>query len=249
MIKADLKRMLSSWQFYVAIAGGFALITNPIWLQPEIWSSSTPLSLFSLAMGISDFTPFAVIFAVLPYGASFCEDCRTEYSNHIVSRIGFQTYIRGRWASVALSGAITMGIIMVGTILFCLLAAGIPETAESTYFLNGGPWAVGGLPLKMGGLWFYLLRIALAMIFGAIWGTVGLIFSAAFTNPYIAVVLPFVVYQMLWYLFGVSKWNPLYYFRADLVIPSLRFAFTHQLVWLGVISVIAQILMKRRLTK
>lgn len=250
IIKADFKRILSSWQFYVSVIGGLVLFLHPVLLSFPVWRYSSPLELFSAAMGISDFTPFAVIFAVLPYGASFCMDCQTEYANSIVSRIGFREYIRARWASVALSGALVMGIMMSGTILFCQIASGSPETPESASFLNVGPWAVGNLPLAMHGLWFYSLRVLLAMLFGSLWAAVGLIVSAAVPNPYASLVLPFVIYQVLWYLLERSIFNPLYYFRADYNgIPSLLFAFCYQLFWNAAAMVLSFYCMMRRLRR
>lgn len=248
-ILADWKRMASSWHLYVALLGGLILFLHPVLLIPHIiWKNSTPLELFSIAMGISDFTPFAVIFAVMPYGASFCVDCRTGYADSIVSRMGFRRYARSRWASVALSGAAVMGSIMLLTVLLCVSAAGKPETQESVAFLSSGPWAVGNLPLIAHGMWFYVLRLLLAMLFGSLWATVGLIFSALLPNPYAALVLPFVVYQLLWYLLDQSIFNPLYYFRADFGgIPSLLFAFCYQIFWNIAMAIVAIIAMKRRL--
>lgn len=247
IIQADLKRIFSSWQFYVSIISGLALVLHPVLLIANEWRLSTPLELFSVAMGISDFTPFVVIFAVLPYGASFCVDYQTNYANGIVCRTGFKKYIRSRLASVALSGALTMGIIMFTTITLCLLASGTPETQESAAFLNSGPWAVGNLPLAMHGVWFFALRILLAMLFGSLWATCGLIFAAIVPNQYAALILPFVVYQVLWYLLELSIFNPLYYFRADFYgIPSLLFAFSYQIGWNIAAGFLALFFMRRR---
>ncbi len=248
VIKADIKRIMHSWQFYTALVGGLILFLHPVLLQSQAWAHSSPLELFSVSMGISDFTPFAVIFAVLPYGTAFCMDCKTDYAASIVSRIGVRRYIRSRLASTALSGAGVMGMMMLLISAFCQLFAGMPETPESAGFLRGGPWEE--LPFLMHGMVFYLLRILLAMLFGSLWATVGLIFSAAFPNPYAALILPFVVYQVLWYLLEGSLLNPLYYLRADhFGIPSLAFAFGYQIFWNAIAAFLALHLMKRRLRK
>ena len=248
MIRADFRRIFSSWQVYVSIIGGLILILHPVLLSSHIWELATPLELFSIAMGISDFTPFAVIFAVLPYGASFCVDCQTEYANSIVSRIGFRKYAFGRWASVSLSGALVMGVMMSAAIVFCQIVSGAPETEESASFLGTGPWAIGNLPLAAHGLWFYILRVLLAMLFGSLWAAVGLIVSAIISNPYAALVLPFIIYQILWYLLELSIFNPLYYFRADYEgIPSLLFAFCFQIFWNISAGTASVFLVKRRL--
>ncbi len=85
-------------------------------------------------MGISDFTPFAVIFAVLPYETPFCLDCKTEYSSIIISRIGTKHYIRHRLASVALSGTMVMGTIMFIITVFCQSVAGFPKIKRKSMF-------------------------------------------------------------------------------------------------------------------
>lgn len=248
IIKADLKRIVSGWQFYAAILCGLALFTHPVLLNRGFWEYASPLELFSMAMGVSDFTPFAVIFAVLPYGTAFCMDCKSEYANSIVSRIGIRKYTWGRWASVALSGAMVMGFLMLGTVTMCLTGAKMPETEMSASFLKGGPWE--NLPLLMNGFWFYLLRICLAMLFGSLWATVGLIVSAVAPNPYVVLILPFVIYQGAWYLLGLSIFNPIYYFRADFQgIPSLAFSFGYQILWNAMAALAAQVLMRRRLRR
>lgn len=248
IIKADLKRIVSGWQFYAALFGGLILFTHPVLLNRNFWEYASPLELFSMAMGVSDFTPFAVIFAVLPYGTAFCMDCKSEYANSIVSRIGIRKYTWGRWASVALSGAMVMGFLMLGTVTLCLTGAKMPETEMSASFLKGGPWK--DLPLLMNGFWFYLLRIFLAMLFGALWATVGLILSAVVPNPYMVLILPFVIYQSAWYLLELSIFNPIYYFRADFQgLPSLAFSFGYQIFWNAMAALAAQVLMRRRLRR
>lgn len=249
ILRADLRRISTSWRLYVAILGSLALALHPVLLGWQDWAGSTPLTLFSLAMGMSDFTPHAAIFAVLPYAASFSTDWREGYAPAIVSRVGFRRYAWGRWASVALSGALAMGAMMAGVVAVCWTAAGQPDTAETAYFLDGGNWAVGNLPLAMGGLWFCLLRILLAMLFGSLWATVGLICGALLpSSRYLALVLPFLVYQGLWFLAGDTLLNPVYYFRADMqAIPSLAFAFGWQILWNAAVAALAQFLMLRRL--
>lgn len=248
IIKADLKRIVSGWQFYAALFGGLILFTHPVLLNRSFWEYASPLELFSMAIGISDFTPFAVIFAVLPYGTAFCMDCKSKYANSIVSRIGIRKYTWGRWASVALSGAMVMGFLMLGTVTLCLTGAKMPETEMSASFLKGGPWE--NLPLLMNGFWFYLLRICLAMLFGSLWATVGLIVSAVVPNPYMVLILPFVIYQGAWYLLELSIFNPIYYFRADFQgLPSLTFSFGYQIFWNAVAALAAQVLMRRRLRR
>ena len=141
-----------------------------------------------------------------------------------------------------------MGFLMLGTVTLCLAGAKMPETELSSAFLKGGPWEK--LPLLMNGFWFYLLRICLAMLFGSLWATVGLIVSAVVPNTYAALILPFVIYQGAWYLLELSIFNPVYYFRADFQgIPSLVFAFGYQIFWNAVAALTAQVLMRRRLRR
>lgn len=248
MMKTELKRAFFSLKFILSIIGGLILFLHPVLLAASKWTLSTPMELFSMAMGLSDFTPFAVIFAVIPYGSSFCEDYRSTYANSIISKIGFSKYIRYRWAAVTISGATVMGIIMTTIVILCKSVASIPETVESVSFLNGGPWAAHNLPLLTNGTWFYLLRIALAMLFGALWSSVALMLSALIPYTYLAQILPFVIYQMLWYLLEGTIWNPLYYFRADFQrIPSLEFAFAYQSIWILLIAIATHHFMRRRL--
>ena len=63
---ADLERIVSGWQFYAALLGGLILFAHPVLRDRSFGEYASPLELFSMAIGVSDFTPFAVIFAVLP---------------------------------------------------------------------------------------------------------------------------------------------------------------------------------------
>ncbi len=248
IVKADLKRILTGWQFYVALVGALLLATHPVLLDHYWWAYSTPMELFSAAMGVSDFTPFAVIFAVLPYGTAFCMDCKTEYANSIVSRIGIRKYTRGRGIAVALSGALVMGALMLSIITLCLVGAQMPETVESSGIYVGGPWE--DLLPPANPFWFNLLRVLLAMVVGSLWATVGLAVSALVPNPYVGLILPFLIYQGVWYTVGESLLSPVFYFRADYQgIPSLPFAFGFQIFWNAVAALVAQVLMRWRLRR
>ena len=74
-----------------------------------------------------------------------------------------------------------------------------------------------------------------------------LLFSNIFKNRYVAYVLPFLAYELMWLVFPVGIWNPVYPVRSDFGrdIP----VFIPYLVDMGyivILCLINMVLMKRR---
>ena len=240
-LTTDIARLFRSKRLYLAIILGQILLLHSAFDSVQSWACYTPMQLLSIPLGISDFTPFAAILCVLPFSDSFCEDYTSGYYNNIISRVGAKKYSVNRCLSVGLGGALTMAVIMSITILFCILAAGEKESAESVIFLQNTVWGRAGLLTKYKGSAVYILRVLLAALFGAQWALLGLFISTVLTNKYTTLIIPFVAYQVLWYLLDGTAVNPVYLLRADSeFVPSLAFAILYQLCWsiiLGILSV------------
>lgn len=243
----DIKRMLVSPRLLAAIIIGLALFLHPLLLSSESWKSYSPMQLLALPLGISDFTPFAAVFCVLPFADSFCEDYKSGYYNQISLRTGVKKYALSRCATVAVSGAIPMGIFMLVAIVLSRLVAGQIDTVEATAFLGSTIWAKANIILPYSGLILYAFRILLAVLFGALWALVGLLISTLVMNRYITLIMPFVIYQALWYFLDGTIINPVYLIRADhAAIPSLGFVIIYQTIWLAVLATLSVLGIRKR---
>ena len=178
-----------------------------------LWHMFDRLYLLTIPMALSGFVPFAAIFAVIPYSTSFCDDYNSGYIKVILSRIGSKRYMNTRILSVAISGAAAIGIPFF--IIFSLISLiGIPTTQENlSQFYLGLSWlpfvAIGGGTLVLAA------KLLLSILFGAVWALVGLAVSSWFTNRYVTIIAPFVLYQGLWILLQGSPYNPLGMLRGD----------------------------------
>lgn len=247
MFRCDLARIFRSWRIYIAAFAGLLLMTRPVILELKYRAGYSPMQLLVNAVAGSDFTPFAVIFCVLPFAESFCEDLNSGYLNAVICRIGIRRYALKRCASVAVSGGIVASFIMLFTILLCVAAGALPDTEETIMPFMNSVWARMGIVLTANGAVMYILRVFTAFVFGAVWALVGLAVSVCMPNRYITLLAPFIIYQGLWYLLSEKAVNPVYLFRGDSnYIPSFGFLLGYQLFWIGVCAAISAIGMARR---
>lgn len=248
MIQSDCSRVFRNWRIYAALLAGLALMLHPLlslWPYRENYSA---MLLLSAPLATSDFTPFAAIFCVLPFAESFCEDLNSGYISSITTRIGVKKYAKKRCISVALSGGIVSAAIMLVTILICVIGAGQPDTEETVSFMSNTPWAKMGIILTAHGAVLYTLRVFTAFLFGMLWALVGLAVSVVIPNRYVTLIMPFVIYQVLWFLLEETAFNPVYMFRGDSnFIPSFSFVVIYQLICIALCAVISYSGMKRRI--
>lgn len=228
LYRSDMRRISRSWKLYVSIAVGLIILLRPFFEAHEVWEMMSPAYLLSLPFGSSDFSPFAAIFCVLPFADSFCEDFSSSFANHITLRVGAREYARQRCISVALSGSIVMGLMVFVSILLCALAAGVPETAETADFMRNTNWARLNLIIPYHGVLFFAGRLLCAVLFGAVWASVGLAISTLLPNRYVTLVAPFILYQALWYILSGTSFNPVYMLRGD--YSPLSFIVVYQLI-------------------
>jgi len=248
MVGCDFKRMFHSWQIYVSIIAGLFMLLRPLMELYGTWKEYTPMTLLSMPLAVSDFTPFAAVFCVLPFADSFCEDFSSHYLCGILQRVGVRRYAILRCISVAISGGLVMGVIMLMTILMCVAGAGRPDTAESVAFLSGSVWMRMGIILTGNGILLYLCRILLAFLFGALWALVGLVISSFVPNRYVSMIAPFVLYQALWFFLDENVLNPVYLFRGDFShIPSFAFIVLWQTLCIGLCVALSCLGIRRRM--
>ena len=250
-LKADIQRFLYSMSFIISILLAFILLFRPLLTNWITWGfrgiAADAMTLLSEPLALSSFTPFAVLFCALPYSISFCEDYNSGYMRTIIVRIGKFRYIANRIISVMFSGTLAMGIPIATIILLCVIGATQPITQDTLDWLprNWIPYTQ-----HMSGLWMFILKILLAMLFGAVWSLMALFISTLIPNRYVTLIAPFVIYQAMWALLPESQWNPLYQLRADFEgLPSIWFSFTYQICLTCILVFASALGMRRRILK
>lgn len=236
LLREDLKRFFTGSRLYISLFVSLAILLRPLIETIVTGGSGTFLTLQTLPFGLSDYSPFAAIFCVLPFSDSFCEDYNSGIAVSIAQRIGPRRYALGRCASVALSGGITMGLIVWITLSLCFVLATEPDTAESVQFFIAGNslWYRMDLLFRFHGLGVMGFRVLFGFLFGCVWAMVGLVISTLAVNRYITYVAPFVIYQAGWFLID-GDWNPVRLLRGD-YMPSVLHVIFIQITVTGICS-------------
>ena len=244
---AEYKKLTGSIKLYISLFIGVILFLHPLFANYTNWAVFTPVELLSFPLATSDFTPFAAVFCVLPYADSFCEEYNSGYYRFIFHRVGANRYAAIKCFVVAISGALVMTVCMSSAIIMSLVCAGRVDTVDSVSFMQQTVWGKNGVVLYCNGIFYYSMRIFVAAMFGAVWALVGLLTASMITNKYTTLVIPFVIYQFLWYSLGETAINPVYLLRADDIrIPSISFVIIYQTVWIAILSFLSYNCIKKR---
>lgn len=248
LLRVDLKRIFTDPKMYVSIIISLAILLRPLIETISDGGAGTFLTLQTLPFGLSDYSPFAAIFCVLPFADSFCEDYNSGFAAPIVQRIGVRRYALGRCASVALSGGITMGVIVLITLGTCFALASEPDTFESVQFWIEGNslWYRMDLLFRNHGLGIMAYRVLFGFLFGCAWAMVGLAISTMVVNRYITYVAPFVIYQAGWFLIK-GNWNPVKLLRGDYA-SSVFYVIFVQLTVIGICGAFSYFRIKKKVT-
>lgn len=247
MYLAECRRLFGSTKLYISLFIGTILFLHPLVSNYVSWQFFTPIELLSFPLATSDFTPFASVFCVLPYVDSFCEEYNSGYYRFIIHRMGANRYAAIKCSVVAFSGALVMTVYMSFAIILSSICAGKVDDIDSVAFMQHTVWGKSNILLLCNGKIYYLLRILVAAMFGAVWALIGLLIASIITNKYIALVIPFVIYQFLWYSLSKAAINPVYLLRADDIrIPSLSFVIIYQTVWIMILSFLSVYCIKKR---
>lgn len=174
------------------------------------------LNVFALSVYII----FAGMFPGIPYGFSLLEERNSGYIRFILQRISAKRYIVSKILTVGLSGA--------ASTLIPYLVLVVPIrilTANSTIGYDSGGFADLTIWEKVstscGDDMVFLLRGILLVLFGILWAEVTLLLSLFVRNKYIAFVMPFVLFQLLWIFFKIRTLNPVYLIRSDFTVYEM----------------------------
>lgn len=191
----DLQRAFGSISFFLAVVG--VAIIYYAGARSEINYAPDVLLLFKYSTEASGFHKLILLFCVLPYTISFCEDWNSNYIKAIVIRSGLRQYAISKMISCAFSAGISvwMGIalfiapLMVNIPLVSTTAGNYEAFATQTL---AGEWLLEGRYLLYFAVYIYLASLA-----GAFWAVVGLCASAFIPNKFVALFIPFIGFYIL----------------------------------------------------
>ena len=206
------------------------------------------LTILTYPFAMSTFVPFACIFPILPYALSYLEEKNSGYYSHIVLRCGIGKYVGNKILFTGLSGGVSLAVPFA--VLFIIAdIIGQPTSEEYLpYMYMEKIWAP--YIFIWGGKLVLIMRLVLIFLFGVLWSEIALCLSLIVCNRYVAFIVPFVIYQILWMLVpGVM--NPVGLFRADMDKVGSVTMLTPYLIQVIVITVMIAvniILMRKRVS-
>lgn len=203
------------------------------------------LSLYTIPFAFSSFVIFAGIFPGLPYAYTYLEERNSGYLKFILTRMNRRKYAAQKIFFTGLSGGLSMAV--PGIIVFVLMDMMSPNTSPANYpsifeDLIWAPWMY-----IWGGRFVLFLKGILLFLFGIMWSELALTAALLVKNKYVAFVLPFFIFEILWITAGSSIFNPVYLIRSDfennvpLYIPYLL-----DIVYIIVLVVVNIFLFRRR---
>lgn len=191
-------------------------------------TGSDLLSIYTIPFAFSPFVVLAGLFPGLPYAYSYLEERNSGYLKFIQLRIERKRYRLQKIFFTGLSGGLSMLVPVIA--LFILLDVMSLDTTPE----NHGPifeqliWAP--YLYIWGGRLVLVFKAILMFLFGVLWSELSLTVSLIFKNKYVALVLPFLLFELTWILGQGSILSPVLLIRADcssdtpLIVPYLIFA-------------------------
>lgn len=178
--------------------------------NPEYYNG---LTIMGEVFALSIYVTFAGMFPGIPYGFSLLEERNSGYLRFILQRMPAKRYICSKMLTVGISGAVSTLIpylaiaVPVGLVT---LHSAVPPYEVLTFTLR---WEM--VAAVHGDGMVYLLKGILMVLFGILWAEVTLLLSLFVKNKYIAFVLPFILFELIWILFPTNDLNPVYLIRSD----------------------------------
>lgn len=242
----DIKRLFSSMQFYIAVAGIWGINILNILDETRVVSNTTVLYLFNGRNIVGAFEMLLVFFAVLPYSMSFCIDWDYGYYKPELIRGKISRYTSSKVIVVMFGSIIAT---MVGYMLFVfslgLIYPLFPSTLEDLeYYMQLTPTGFQEMAYSSSPIFYYILTIIPEALMYGFLSCFALYISSKNTNRFIVFSAPIIFYYMYNYLGGtlklpnILKWQ----FQRLGVCPEARWEINllltigYYFIWIGIIG-------------
>lgn len=243
--RLDVKRSVGNKGVLLAIALMLAIFIHAMRININYEGSPSTYEIISVAMSLSGFSPFAAIFPVLGYSVSFCEEYHSGYLKMIQARLGWKNYGLVRMLSTGISGGVIMAVPFTFVCLagYALGVHGVEGLTEGGLYSGTRMWYY----LEQYGDWYILTgKILLGFQFGVLWALVGMAFAVWFRNRYVALLAPFILYEVMWImLYNIPVLNPVFLFKGD-NLQSYPLSGAMQLAYIALAVAVVWLGLKRR---
>lgn len=208
----DMKRALGNKRVLLSIILLTYILMRAIMLNTNFDGEVSTYEIIANAMSLSGFAPFAVVFPVMGYATSFCEEYRCGYLRMIFSRMDWRVFCFLRMITTGVSGGIIIAIPF--SLVCCVGYFGGTRGMVADSFYQGTQMQYY---LEYYGDWYILIgKVLLGFLFGALWALIGMALSVWFCNRYISIVAPFIIYEAMWLLlYNYRFLNPIFLIRGD----------------------------------
>lgn len=202
------------------MAVSFAILLYPLVTSGWLWLAlngnevgADLLSLYTEPFAFSSFVVFAGMFPGMPYAYSYLEEKNSGYLKFIQIRMPMKRYMFQKICYTGLSGGLTM--LIPGILIFAVLEWMTVDTSPVQYPFVFSDLMWAPLMFVWGGRLVLLLKGILLFLFGVMWSELALLVSLLVRNKYVAFILPFAIFEILWIVVGSSEFNPIYLIRGD----------------------------------
>ena len=247
-----IRRSVLNLRMLIAVAVSFVMLLSPLVTSGRLWlalngntGGTDLLSLYTEPFAFSSFVIFAGLFPGMPYAYSYLEEKNSGYLKFIQTRLPRKRYMLQKICYTGLSGGLTM--LIPGILIFCVLEWMASDTSPVQYpsifsDLMWAPWM-----FVCGGRLVLLLKGILLFLFGVMWSELALLVSLFVRNKYVAFILPFIIFEILWIVVGPSEFNPIYLIRGDFDRAMVIYMpFVIDLVYIALLIVVNILMFKKR---
>ncbi len=200
-MKAELKNALFSRYFLFAVI--ITSITFLVGIAEDGASFKTmnALYFFNLCMQLSPLMVFLPFIASLPYGFNFIDEYNSNFFRFSLSRAGYKKYVLNKCFSVFISAflAVFLGL-LICVAFFAIFSQEIDlkNISQLQLFETLKSSRVYGGLLNISEYLYMLVCLVFISLFATLWPIIGMLSSTYIKNRYVSVIMPFIVFFLLW---------------------------------------------------
>lgn len=201
LLRADMARVFSSWQFYTAIICVALLTLLNIWdeLQYRLFAVHDIPTVFDMYRLHDSLGPeLIILLCALPFASSFCTDWNNGYMRYSIIRSSVWSY---SWSKVVVTAVTGFLSIFIGIgLLMGSLSIFLPWYNEGSLTMTYVPFSgllSGAVPLS-----FFIVNIFYESLGYAFLAVFGLWVSTKITNIFVVLSSPFILCFGWQYLCG-----------------------------------------------
>lgn len=202
LLSAYFKRLLTSPLLYFSVLGTAAICFFGAYTE----GNTSVIMSFNNALFINSYRNMIVLLAALPFSAVYCREWNEKSSYYVVVRTSpVESIITYIVVQVTAAFLVTFLGMMLSVAILCIT---LPELVDTSYVYTGT--FTQFINKEQGALYVLILIFHYSVSVSA-WSVSGLVISAIFMNPYIAICSPLVIsYILELFTIGTGKYTDLW---------------------------------------